>query len=487
MTTIRRRPEPGRPVRSAVLAAALASAYAAPSAGADWVVVPRFSVDQLYSDNVGLNVDGAREEDFVTSVESGVLIRGTGRRLTFALDYNAEALVYQRDHDRNGIQQQFQLDADAELYERVLFLEVSGKRSQQNASNQVASGTDNISGSDNTRVDVQTYTIAPIVRHRLGSYADIESRFELNQVSNERNSVRNTSVSRRSTVTIDSGDRFARVPWSLNYSNTRTRTSSGEVQRFERAGAEARIQINRKYAMLARVGVENNEFTSNQNARDGATWDLGFTWTPSRRTTLEVGYGSRFFDRNFFFDLSHRTKKLTIAASYSQDITTSREEQLNRVLVPLTDAAGNAVLDPVSGAQIQVPIDNLEISDEVIAEQRFDGSIAYTGRRTTATLSGFGSERSGQQTNSDSSVYGASLAVQRRLSRNTTLSGTASTQFTENGGQDSERYSFNLDLVHTLSGTWQTNVRLAHVTQESDNASNEFHENRVSVGMVATF
>jgi len=453
---------------------------------AEWTIVPRVNIDQVYSDNVRLQSEAAAQAEFVTTVEPGIVVRGNGRRLNLAFDYNLETLVYKRDADSNAINHQMQLSGDAELWKQIAFLEFRATRSQENSNTLSGAGTDNISVSNN-RTDVQTYSLTPIFRHRLGNYIDVESRTTINQVSNETGSTRSTSTSFGSTATLSSGDYFARLPWSISVTDRRVTNSSGTKNTFKKLQSEARYNFSRKYGVLARLASERNEFSSNQPETGGASWDLGFTWTPSPRTEIELGGGRRFFGNSVFLDLSHRTRRMLFTASFSEDITTSRDEQLERILVPLVDAAGIAVFDPISGAQISVPIDNLTSSEEVIVQSRFDGSVTYEGRRTTLGLTGFSSFRTGQLNGAESEVIGSSLTLNHKLNRLISMDGRLGFQSTSSGTQEDQRFNWSVSMRGTLGRSLSASVGYDYVTLKSSVAANEFDENRIRIGVVASF
>ena len=97
--------------------------FAGAAQAADWRLTPRFSAQETFSDNIDLDPDGEENSDFVTSLNGGLSLRGTGRRLNVSLDYNLQALRYKNSTEEDGINHQLQALADAELLEQVLFLE----------------------------------------------------------------------------------------------------------------------------------------------------------------------------------------------------------------------------------------------------------------------------------------------------------------------------------------------------------------------------
>ncbi len=456
-------------------------------AAGEWTFLPRLSVEQVYSDNIGLAPEGREFHEFVTSVEPGLVVRGQGRHLNLSFDYNLEGLVYKRDRARNALKHQMQTRGDAELWDNIVFLEFAGSRSQENASNGGSNGTDNLSQSNNNRTEVQTFSVAPIVRYGFGSFARFEARYEMNAVSTESGTSRSTSGGRRTTFQFESGDSFARAPWRITYSRNRVKNSSGGVNRFRRVEGELRYQFSRRYGVVFRAGLERNKFPSTQPNQSGRFWSYGVTWNPTPRTTLETSVGRAFFGRTMSLDFSHRSRRFRFSASFNEATTTTRDQQIERILIPLVDALGNPIIDPLSGTQIEVPIDNIDSTEEVFVASNFNGSVTYTGRRTSATLGLSSSFRTGQQSGASSEVLGARVNVNRQLSRRSSLSGNGRMQTSTSGGGETERYSFGVLFRHNIGPTFSGTLGLDHVTQRSSSGTGGFSENRVRAGVIASF
>ncbi|MFT5394097.1 MAG: hypothetical protein ACI8PT_004304 [Gammaproteobacteria bacterium] len=454
----------------------------------DWTIVPRVEMKGTYSDNIGLSASGLEREEFVTSVSPGLFVRGEGSRLEFSLEYNLEALRYADDSNSNTINHQAQASATAEVYKDIGFVDFALTRSQQNSNSSGVTSSDNLATTGNSS-DVLTFSASPYLRHRFGEYADTESRLTIDRVVNDNNGISTRSDSRTSSLQITSGSHFSRAPWSLNFSNQNIDNSNGSTTQLRSAKSEVRYRVTRQYGALARFGIEKNEFASAQSGRDGVSWSVGGTWTPSVRTSIEAGYGQRFFDQNFFLEATHRTRRFRFAASYSEDVTTSRALQLERVLVPLDDALGNAIVDPTTGTQIEIPVDSVNSTDDVLVVADFSGQITYTGRRTDATLSLTSSERTSEVSQQNNLVNRVQLDIQRRLSRKGTLFVSASAQQTETnaGAQRDTRLRGQVRYSHQFGVNFRGSVGLTRVQQDSTSASNEFDENRLTAGVVATF
>ncbi|MBT6276398.1 MAG: TIGR03016 family PEP-CTERM system-associated outer membrane protein [Chromatiales bacterium] len=471
-----------------LLAAGITFVAAHSAAAGDWTIVPRFNVEETFTDNVSLAAPGNERHEFITSVEPGLSISGTGKRLQLTFDYNVEGLIYQRDATPNAINQQMQTNATAELWEDVVFIDVDATRSQQNGNSLVATASDNLSSTGNS-IEVTTFNISPYVRHRLGSFADSEFRYTVDAVSNDANGLRTTSSSSTSESSLRSGKYFSRVQWSLSYRRQRVITTSGSINRFRNIEGEVRYQFNRSYGVVAKLGKQRNVFPSTQTPPGGRHWEMGLIWTPSARTSLDARFGRQPFGRNHSMEFSHRSKRLKWDASFSQQQTSSRQLQLERVLIPLTDVLGNPVVDPTSGAQVEIPVDTINPTDEVVVQARFDGSAVYSGRRTTARLAIFSEERTFQVSGNFSQTIGASFNVDRKITPQDTLTASGSMSVSKDtaANQKDERTTLSLRYTHLFGKNLRGVLGYNKVKQNSSSAGNEYDENRVSVGLLATF
>ncbi len=451
----------------------------------EWRIVPGISVQESYTDNVNLASSGLEDDDFITEVTPSLSLRGQGGRLSANFDYSLQQLFYANDSDRNSLSHQLQASANAELVKQIVFVDVDASARQENSSNSGRLSDSNISVTGN-RNEVYTWRISPVVRHHFGNYANGEARFTVDQVLNSGGG--SNSASTGSDLLIDSGSRFSRLPWSISYHQQRVDNESDTISKFERLNGTLRYVFSRKYSAFVNAGVENNQFSTSQDDSDGFSWDAGATWTPSPRTELEAGYGERFFGNNFSFSLSHQSRRAAWTASYQEDITTTRQSQIDRQLIPLVDAFGDPVLDPGTGLLVQVPVDTATITEEVLVEKQFRGGVTLRGRRTDASVSLFNTQREFQLSGADEEVFGASASISRRLSQRTTVSLNGGWQQSElaGGAREDRRWNAGVSMTRQFRDL-SAQASFQRVQQESDLAASEYEENRFTVNLNLSF
>ena len=89
------------------------SSYSSCSKAAEWKVLPRLNLIETYSDNLRLSPGG--QGDFVTQINPGILLNGTGRRFILSADYTMNNLIYAENSSLTRMRQQLNARGTAEL------------------------------------------------------------------------------------------------------------------------------------------------------------------------------------------------------------------------------------------------------------------------------------------------------------------------------------------------------------------------------------
>lgn len=167
---------------ASVLFPAICSAVAAISLlpshsfAAEWKIEPSLSLKETYSDNIKLAPPGNEKSDFVTQINPGISLTGTGPRLKVNARYGMQNLIYAEESSRNATRHLLNADANAELADDLLFLDAKASISQQNISSFGSQTTDNVNITDNLS-EVRTYSFSPYLINRFGSMASSELRY----------------------------------------------------------------------------------------------------------------------------------------------------------------------------------------------------------------------------------------------------------------------------------------------------------------------
>src|SRR5262249_42318571 len=149
----------------------------------------------------------------VTSISPGVGVRGTGRRLSLNFDYDPEQVIFAHTSDRNQLRQRFRGLTNAELIEQLLFFEANGSVDQQFTNNTGAIGGTTLTASQNLNT-VQTYSLGPVLRNHLGTFADTETRYTYSTFKVDSSDFSDSSQNELSFI-ARSGRDFSTLAWTL--------------------------------------------------------------------------------------------------------------------------------------------------------------------------------------------------------------------------------------------------------------------------------
>jgi len=452
---------------------------------ANWDIVPRFLVNETYTDNVSLN-SANPNEDYITQVTPGLSIRGQGGRVELNLDYNLQKLMYARDNDFDRMNHQLQASGSVELYEQVLFLDASSQISQQLISTTGVISNNNLNATGN-RADVMSYQISPYVKHHFGGYADALGRFERRQVFNDsKTTSASGSTSEQWTLNVNSGRYFRRMPWSLSTRNRKVTTESGTGDsRFRSIEARVSYVFNRKYRLITVIGNDDNTFATSRGQNSGSRFEIGGAWTPSPRTSLEARIGKQYFGRTFFMDASHKHRRFLFKAHYDERTQTLNDVQTSQVLIPLVDSAGNPVFDPNVSSNIVLPTDTPGLINDVLVNKRLDVSIDYSKGRNRAGLGIYSSTREYQSSNRDESTTGMRLSFSRQLSEYVTasLNGNWTSSDFQNGARIDTRYGLGANITRRFGRHMSGTLDYRYRKSDSDSSRNNYVENRLSASL----
>lgn len=446
---------------------------------AEWTRSASISAGAVYSDNVNLSNTGG-ESELTPTVTPSVSLHGKGGRarldLTGALEINGQG------GNNDSINPRLQADANAELYERVVFLDLNATATQNAIDPLNITGTDNLSNSSN-RTTTYSYKISPYLRSRLKGIADMELRYTYNELNHSEGSVGDTS-SDTINLAINSGPEFADWSWGVNASDKTTDNDQGEVSQLSALDLRLGYQINRQWQINGSVGTESNDFASVQSSRDGSSWDIGARWTPSARTSLDFGVGERFFGSTKRLSLTHRSKRSVLSASYTTDLTDSTTLLSNQVVFLVTDPFGNPILNPVTGDPFFTVVDLPTIGISTFVDERLAVSYSLKGKRTTLTLNADMSDQTYQDSTREVSTMGLGATLRRTLSG--TVSGDISLNWDQQeesgtGNRESDIWRLQAGVNRQLGQKTHLRFNYSFTDRSSNQSGQSYEENRLSL------
>jgi len=386
--------------------------------GGEWNTVPHLSIDEEYTDNVTLSGQNTLQ-DYITSINAGLSVRGDSARLQSNIDYNLQKQIYDSEDDFSGLNHQLQANNALTVVDQWLYFDTNSTISQQTIDNAGTFGRDNRNQAGN-RTDVIFYEFKPSVRHRFGSWADFDGSVSKGSTSTSGGNInaRGSGDDELVNVRLSTGSRFSRMPIALTYVRNEEKFDSGAGNEQERYNAEISYVLNRKFRFNFEVGRESNSSNSGGNFDgSGLTWSVGGTFNPTPRTALNANFGERQFGSSSNFSFNHRMRRWVFGVQYKEDVRTRGQELRELVLVPTIDEFGNPVFDPTLNSDILNPDDLSSINENSFTSENLSANIAYQGRRSSFSVSFFDSSRTGSGNTMENTNRGVRSSVSRSLSR----------------------------------------------------------------------
>lgn len=491
------------------IATAMLLVYAHAGA-AEWKITPSLDLKETYTDNVRLAPPGQEKSDFITQINPGISLTGTGSHLKLNASYVMQNLVYADESSQNTMNHILNATANAELVDNLFFLDGRATISQQNISLLAPQATDNVNITGN-RTEVQTYSVSPYLRHRLSNYASTELRYTHDEVSTGGSGLANSQAD-RIQLSLNSGSAFNTVGWGLNYSNGKT--SYGNTANTNIPAVDTEVfsgnlsySVTTKFRLTATGGYEKNNYISIGPKPDGSFWSAGFSWAPSARTSIDGSAGRRFFGDTYSLAASHRTRLTSWSVDYSEDITSTQSQFLTPITTDtaslLTPLLNNPTLTPAQKQAFTTLIQlypttitgfSNNFTNRHFLQKRLQASVAVTGAKNTLVLSLFHVTRDAQTPQAlDSSLFGSStlaltdntkqvggsafwsLQIDPRTSANLNL-GYTRNSFPSLGRTDNDKI-IRLSLTRQFQPKLNGSIELRRTQRDSSQSGGDYNEN----------
>lgn len=493
----------------------------------DWKFTSGIALTERYTDNVNLAGSGAEQSEWITEVTPRFSLQRQGARLKVQADYSLQGLIYAEGSNSNKLRHSLNGRANAELLEEWFYIDASARLSHELNSLAGGGGLGDPVGIGNTTA-VGSYSISPYLKHRFGSVATVEARIAQDGVFIGDSTYTDTNTTRY-TLKAESGNYLYPLTWGANYSKTENSNTSTAVadSSSERASANARYQLTRKFGLLAQAGMEKNDYTGVTNAvRDYSYYGVGLFYTPSRRLSMDVLYntsdngdflsgnvtakptlrttltasaGQRAYGRTYSLGLAHRTRHSSWNLRYQDDLTTYQQQFLN-YLGSVDEYScptgteftpyGSPPSDPVNCTLVRTLNAFSQVqSNETYVSKNLIGTVSYNLRRNTWSLSLYSNSREFQSSGTNDTTRGMRATWSLTPVANTTFSLTGGLSRVEESVTGRNDDLWNISLVATkrfqpkLSGS----LEARHQERVSNLVGGDYAENSVAARLNMTF
>jgi len=472
-----------------------------------WVIVPRFSATETFTDNAVVTA-GARQSDQITQLSPGVRVQATTGRLTAYADYSLNYFTSAQGTQANRTTNSLNSFGTFEAIDRWLFLEASGVVTQQNISAFGAQTAGTATVSTNS-TETSSFRLSPYVRGRFANIAEYEARYTLSDT--RANSALAAGVkSDEASFKL----RGVSVPfgfgWSVDGTHQEVMYGSGRRTDSDLVRAILTYRFDPQIQVRASLGAESNNY-STATKESKSTFGYGADWSPGERTQLSVFRERRFFGDGHTITFNHRMPLTIFRFTDSRDVSVLPNQLSNVGLGTYYDMLfaqlANSIPDPVARAQqVNAQLQQAGISptaavtagfltSQATVRRRQEFSLVLNGLRNTVTYTFFQSEQQSVRTTAvvadDFSTAtsikqrGMSSNFSHRLTPLTTLNALSSVSRSDgNTGQSTTSRVFNLN-ASTKIGI-RTNASIGLRATRTDGVT-PYRENAMLATVTAQF
>lgn len=453
-----------------------------------WDFTPHIGITQIYTENVSLRPAGQEEHEYITQTDLGFTLHREGRRAAADLAYNLQTLSYWRETRRNNTYQQFSGSGNVELLEDRLFIDASSTYSQRFQSRRDLVTQDNINDLGGRR-DVLTFHISPNYVQRMGDVATGQLRYTHDRVDyQDSNASSFDSETNQVLARIESGSMLSSIGWELSYRRSETEYDDGSSVTFQTTEALLRWFVTNHLSVFAAGGEEDNEFVQDpRRARpDDTFWRAGVGWQ-SARTNMEAFYGERFFGETYGGSLNHRFRNSQFSMEYTEGLTTVSQFEIERLVVPVYDNAGNPVI--VNGRPLLLVLEYPDLQTGVYLSRRFTLGFSGQRRKLTWSIRGFDERREFEATDRRERVRGLGVNFALSLASRTQwlINGSAQNSTYQEDDREDYYYVLGTGIQRDLGPRTSTSLDYRYAERESNQPGNEFIENRISLSFRKRF
>lgn len=511
---------------SVCIAAAAVLSISQQVAAADWTVSPSLNFNETYSDNIRLASSGGKDSDWVTQINPGISLSGTGSHLKANASYVMQNLVYAEKTRQDTTAHQLNANANAELVDNLFFLDGQAGISQQNTSplGPQAVGNVNVTGN---RTEVKNFSVSPFLRNKFGQFASSEVRYTHGEVNTDTGGLSDSQTD-SVNINVNSGPAFKALGWGLNYSNTKTSNTNIQNLDNETFTGNLRYLITPKLSLTATGGYEKNNYVSIGDKPEGSSWSAGFSWAPSAKTSIEASTGQRFFGKTYALNARQNFRNAVWSVGYSEDITTTQSQFQDAGILLIPATAENADLlnktfaiifpdvDPITRQQkvdkaiatknlgFIFPENKNFLTNRVFLQKRLQASVALTGAKNTLVLSLFNTLRDAQTAQSvDSNLLNStSLALNdqtKQVGGNAAWNWQINSRTGVNFGAGYSRNSspglnrtdnnknFQIGMTRKFQPKLNGSVALRQNQQSTNQSGSNYQENSITASLTMMF
>jgi uncharacterized protein (PEP-CTERM system associated) len=483
---------------------AAGSARAQDAAGRPLAVTTTFDATLSYLRTTPQGGGGVT--DGVLQLRPGVQLSSRSGRVRGTLNYSLDAIQHTDRAQGSALQNYLNAAFTAEAVPNWAFVDAAASISQRTLSAYGQQSVDGVQANGN-RTEVASVSLSPYVKGLLAGLATYEARVN-GSATSTRDAATGDSTSSGGSVSLGSYTRST-IGWSLSASRQRTGYRQGRASTGDAVSASLIGRPDPDLTLTLRGGQESNDIVGLARTTYG-NYGAQAVWTPTVRTTVDLGADHRYFGDSHRVLIEHRFARSSFRFSSSRDSSSPilNSESTSQIVTyyQLLDLIyTSAVPDPIARDQrIRGELRAAGIDPNAVAVggpvnsaasllNRQDLGWTYSGLRTTFSLLAFTSSSSVIDTASTVSgdanyrQRGYTLTVSHRLTptASTSVSGSDLKTLSNGARAGSDLRSLSLNVTEQISRRVSASLAARHTVLSG--STNPYHESSLSASVGVRF
>ena len=285
--------------------------------GRAFSIVPSFSVNETFTDNVRLSGANPQSEQ-VTDVSAGFRLLSNTARLRAYVDYALHGLVYAQNTSTPSIQNALTAFGSLEAVENWAFIDFNASISRQAISALGAQSLNNESLNGNI-TETSATRLSPYLRGKFGSFADYEARYSASKSSSKSNLASDVN-SQVASVRLGSGSGSGPLGWSVDASRQLVDNENGRRTEANIVRGGLTYVASPQLRFTVNAGTEANNYNS-LGKESSSTSGYGADWSLSDRTTLSASRQQHNYGESHSINFQHRTGRTAWSFSDTRSVS----------------------------------------------------------------------------------------------------------------------------------------------------------------------
>ena len=454
---------------------------------ADIQVVPALQVMETYVDNILLAPPGQpKDSEMITQIIPSLGITADTNRLTGALNYSAQGLLFNEHSENSTVYHQGALVGQWRVFRDLFYVDTNARYTQQSIDPAEADNPENFLLTNNLTSRLSG-AIAPTLSHDFGSHVTgtLRQTFGVTKFTDsDQDTIElqdsNTEVS---TLQVGSTERESQFVWDAVGKKSTVDFDIAPTYKYDQAFGAVAVETLPSVWWLGTVGLESDLIDStSEGGLDETFWFTGFRWAPNQNNQLQVQFGHRFFGKAYNAEWTRTGRIMELVLRYTEEPTTDSESSEIDEFIP----GRIRRLEPGEIDLDSFETDIIRATFQPYVRKALDAEVVFTGRVSNLRVRGYQTRREYLDNpllpvQQDDDEIGVEVQLDRRLSAMSTIVAAYDLEDASlRQGGDFRRVGYNISYLRSFSSELQGTVS---ATYREGTGNGPYDVSYVSLGL----